>query len=74
MVGVAVFIGLKSHRKEVQAMSKYPLKKLLQRWAQGLLTKKQAIGQILQHLLSLEERIKVIEQTLRQNPPDQKGE
>jgi hypothetical protein len=39
----------------------YPLKKVLDLWAQGSLTVKQAIGQIIQHLLALEKRVKALE-------------
>ena len=49
-------------------MSMYPLQKALNLWAQGTLTIKQAIGQIFQHLLALEKRVKALE---RRSGPDQ---
>ncbi len=43
-------------------MSMYPLQKVRNLWAQGALTVQQAIGQIIQHLLALEKRVKALEQ------------
>jgi len=43
-------------------MSRYDTTQLVKMWAQETLTSEQAIGQILQHLQALEERIKRVEQ------------
>ncbi|MEZ4862147.1 MAG: hypothetical protein R3C14_12595 [Caldilineaceae bacterium] len=42
-------------------MSTYPVKKLLDLWAQGRLTLEQAIGHILQRLLDHEARLRALE-------------
>lgn len=52
-------------------MSMYSLKELLSLWSQGKLLAEQAIGQIIQHVLSLSNRLTQVEkrqQTLEQPP------
>lgn len=56
-------------------MSMYPIKELLSLWAQGKLLAEQAIGQIIQHLLTLSNRLTQVEkrlQALEQQPPNVK--
>lgn len=43
-------------------MSTYPIRKTLQLWSRGELTAEQAIGQLLQHLQKLENRVQTLEQ------------
>ena len=52
-------------------MSTYSLPDLLQQWAQGNLTAEQAIGHLLQNLLTLAQRLTDLEKRLRQleQPP-----
>jgi hypothetical protein len=57
-------------------VSAYPLETLLRQWARGDLTTEQAIGQILQILAKLHEKVRVVEnrllrweQTNRRGPP-----
>jgi hypothetical protein len=57
-------------------MSAYPLKTLLRQWARGDLTTEQAVGQVLQIIAKLQDRIQEVENRLlrwekaeRQNPP-----
>lgn len=57
-------------------MSAYPLETLLRQWARGNLTTEQAIGQILQIITKLQDRIQEVENRLfrweqagRQDPP-----
>ena len=52
-------------------MSTYSLPDLLQQWAQGNVTAEQAIGHVLQNLLSLMQRLSDLEKRLRQleQPP-----
>ncbi len=52
-------------------MSTYSLPDLLQQWAQGKLTAEQAIGHVLQNLLTLAQRLTDLEKRLRQleQPP-----
>ena len=45
-------------------MSTYPLKTLLRQWARGDLTTEQAVGQILQFLVKLQESIQEVENRL----------
>jgi hypothetical protein len=45
-------------------VSTYPIESLLRQWARGDLTTEQAIGHILQHLSSLQERIQEAENRL----------
>ena len=47
-------------------MSTYPIPDLLQRWAKGELTVEQAVGHVLQHLLTLAQRLAEMERRLRQ--------
>ncbi|MBV7335281.1 hypothetical protein KFU94_44980 [Chloroflexi bacterium TSY] len=42
-------------------ISIYPLKELYDRWDRGQLTLEQLAGQLLQHLIALEERLRVLE-------------
>lgn len=46
-------------------MSKYPLRKLIERWQQELMTVEQAIGQVFLHLGELYQRLKQLDQRLR---------
>ncbi len=57
-------------------MSAYPLETLLRQWARGDLSTEQAVGQILQILSKLQDRIQEVENKLfrreqaeRQDPP-----
>ena len=52
-------------------MSTYSLPDLLQQWAQGKLTTEQAVGHILQNLLTFAQRLTDLEKRLRQleQPP-----
>ena len=57
-------------------MSAYPLETLLRQWARGDITAEQAIGQILQVMAKLHERIQEVENRLfrweqaeRRDPP-----
>ena len=52
-------------------MSTHTIPELLQRWAKGDLTSEQAIGHILQNLLSLFQRLADLEKRLRrlEEPP-----
>ncbi len=52
-------------------MSTYSLPDLLQQWARGNLTADQAIGHLLQNLLTLAQRLTELENRLRQleQPP-----
>lgn len=47
-------------------MSAYPPKDLNHRWEHSLLTPEQAVGQLIQHLLALYERLIELEKRLRQ--------
>jgi hypothetical protein len=47
-------------------MSTYPVPDLLHRWAVGHLTAEQAIGHLLQHLLTLTHQVAELERRLRQ--------
>lgn len=46
-------------------MSKYPLRKLIERWEQELMTVEQVIGQLFLHLGELYQRLKQLDQRLR---------
>ena len=52
-------------------MSTYSLPDLLQQWAQGRLTTEQAVGHVLQNLLTVVQRLTDLEKRLRQleQPP-----
>ena len=52
-------------------MSTYSLPDLLQQWIQGNLTTEQAVGHVLQNLLTLAQRLTDLEKRLRQleQPP-----
>ena len=52
-------------------MSTYSLPELLQQWIQGNLTTEQAVGHVLQNLLTLAQRLTELEKRLRQleQPP-----
>jgi len=50
-------------------MSTYELPELLKRWKQEQLTEAQLLGQLLQHLLALEQRVRQLEQAQRTYPP-----
>jgi hypothetical protein len=75
---VAVFCclilpSLFQSRKE-KFMSMYPIKDLLSLWSQGKLLAEQAIGQIIQHALSLSNRLAQVEKRLQalEQPPNPK--
>ena len=52
-------------------MSTYSLPDLLQQWAQGKLTTEQAVGHVLQNMLTFAQRLTDLEKRLRQleQPP-----
>jgi hypothetical protein len=55
-------------------MSAYPLETLLRQWARGDLTAEQAIGQILQVMAKLLERIQEVENRLFRWEQDERRE
>lgn len=46
-------------------MSMYPIQELLSLWAQGKLGAEQAIGQLIQHILTLSNRLTQVEKRLQ---------
>jgi hypothetical protein len=59
-------------RKEVQAMTSYPLRELISLWHRGNLTVEQMLGQILLHLLEQEKELAELKRQLPKPPPKKK--
>ena len=55
-----------SHRKEQARMSTYPASDLLRLWSLGEVTPEQTIGHLVQHLVTITQRLTDLEKRLRQ--------